>query len=155
MTPSCLEKVDIRYNMVLVCMLRKVELGARTWMWFNWEVIPGGSTMRQKEETPTRGCSGEGAVACGARFHKDCLRGIPNVLELPWPAPSCRRLPFTPTFGSRAGEGAGAERQGKPGVRWAGGTCCQAPPWAAAAVMPRGWHLEVLSIGRASTQLPR
>lgn len=52
-------------------------------MWFHWEVIPGGSTARQKEETPTRGCSVEGAVAHGARFRKDCLGIVQNTPELP------------------------------------------------------------------------
>ena len=32
MTLSCPGKVDIRKNMVLVCVLMKAELGARTWM---------------------------------------------------------------------------------------------------------------------------
>lgn len=54
MTPSCLEKVDILYNMGLVCTLTKAELGTRTWMGFNWEVIPGGSTMRQKGKRQPR-----------------------------------------------------------------------------------------------------
>lgn len=42
---------------------------------------PRSSTTRQ--ETPTRGCSVEGAVAHGAQFRKDCPGIVQNTPELP------------------------------------------------------------------------